>query len=73
MTATDTFEITADVDDELATAAAGRFEPCAEHRGTHADGPCADCGWLAADHTAGLAEVIVVTRRIALTPLRRAS
>lgn len=72
MTTTDTFEITVDADDQAAMAA-GRFEACAEHRGADADAPCADCGWLAADHTAGLAEVIVVTRRFAATPLRRAS
>jgi len=50
----------------------GWFEPCTEHRGADADAPCAECGWLATDHTAGLADVITVTRRVAV-PLRRAS
>ena len=33
----------------------GSFEPCVEHRGPAVDGPCDDCGWLVAEHTAGLA------------------
>ena len=48
----------------------GWFEPCLEHRGPGSDGPCDDCGWLAVEHTAGLAVVIEVTAR---PPLRRAS
>jgi hypothetical protein len=50
----------------------GWFEPCGEHRGPDADAPCAHCGWLAVDHTAGLAVVIEVGR-VAAAPLRRAS
>ena len=48
------------------------FEACVEHRGPATDGPCDDCGWLAADHTAGLAVVIEVGRTSAVA-LRRAS
>ncbi len=50
----------------------GTFEACVEHRGPDADRPCAECGWLVADHTAGLAVVIEVGR-IATPALRRAS
>jgi hypothetical protein len=53
-------------------AVTGWFEACGEHRGPGGDGPCEHCGWLAADHTAGLAVVIAVTR-VAPAPLRRAS
>jgi hypothetical protein len=76
MTMTDTYgteTLEGDAPDELVATAAGWFEACAEHRGGDADGPCTDCGWLATDHTSGLAEVIVVTRRAVATPLRRAS
>jgi hypothetical protein len=52
--------------------AEGTFEACVEHRGPDADGPCSDCGWLVADHTAGLAVVIEVGR-VAAPALRRAS
>ena len=48
------------------------FEACVEHRGAATDGPCDDCGWLAADHNAGLAVVIEVGRTSAVA-LRRAS
>jgi hypothetical protein len=41
--------------------AAGRWEPCADFTGTHADSPvCAGCGWLDQDHV----------RRAAVRPLR---
>ena len=70
MTTTDSHEI---LDPDGPTAAAGWFEACVAHRGADADGPCAACGWLAADHTAGLAEVIVVARPTVQPPLRRAS
>ena len=50
----------------------GTFEACVEHRGPDADGPCGECGWLSADHTAGLAVVIEVAR-IPAPALRRAS
>jgi hypothetical protein len=52
--------------------ATGWFEACAEHRGPDLDGPCRGCGWLASDHTAGLARVIAVVRPRP-APLRRAS
>lgn len=68
MTAIDTYGI-----HDTDACAAGRFEACGEHRGPDTDGPCTDCGWLAAEHTAGLAEVIVVRRRPVAAPLRRAS
>lgn len=57
-------------------AAAGRFEPCASHRGADADGPCTGCGWLASEHTTvatGLAVVIEVATAAPALPLRRAS
>lgn len=57
--------------DEL-DVAVGRFEACVEHRGPDLDARCAACGWPAADHTAGLAEVVEV-RRTVVTTLRRAS
>ena len=43
--------------------AVARFAACAEHVGANTNGPCDDCGWLAADHTAGLATVIAVVHR----------
>lgn len=61
------------VADDVADVVDGWFEPCAEHRGPTADGPCAGCGWLAADHTAGLAVVIEVVPVTTARPLRRAS
>jgi len=70
MTTTDTF---GNHEADQLAAAVGRFEACVDHRGPEADGPCAECGWLAADHTAGLAEVIEVTRAAVAPALRRAS
>ena len=55
------------------TFADGWFEACVEHRGADADAPCAHCGWLPVDHTAGLAEVIAVGRPTVSPRLRRAS
>jgi len=55
------------------TFAAGWFEACVTHDGADVDAPCATCGWLAADHTAGLAPVIAVVPVTAPVPLRRAS
>jgi hypothetical protein len=49
------------------------FEACTEHRAPDADAPCTRCGWLAADHTAGLAEVIAVGGPALAGALRRAS
>ena len=63
----DMTEITSEITSEI------WFEACTEHRGEAVDGPCAVCGWLAADHTAGLAEVITVARTALDRPLRRAS
>lgn len=50
----------------------GTFEACVEHRGPDADAPCTECGWLVADHTAGLAVVIEVGQ-VTAPALRRAS
>lgn len=68
MTSTETRE-TEETDETLAR---GWFEACPEHRAPDADGPCTRCGWLAVDHTAGLAAVITVGRPV-VAPLRRAS
>lgn len=59
---------------ETTDVAHGWFEPCVEFRGSTHDDPCDDCGWLGAEHTAGLAVVIEVTPvTTARPPLRRAS
>jgi len=61
-------------DSEPHGVAHGWFESCVEHRGATHDDPCDDCGWLAAEHTAGLAVVIeVIPVTTARPPLRRAS
>ncbi|MFA5883641.1 MAG: hypothetical protein WDA60_07310 [Acidimicrobiia bacterium] len=77
MHATDEIDQIDDHDDDHAPAwfegwFEGWFEACVEHRGPVADGPCEHCGWLASDHTAGLAVVIEVGR-VTAAPLRRAS
>jgi hypothetical protein len=50
-----------------------RYEPCAQHAGATDDEPCARCGWLAVEHTAGLAVVIEVAPITTAHALRRAS
>jgi len=62
---------TGDTDDTGERHAVAWFEACVEHLGDD-DGPCARCGWLDVDHTAGLAVVIEVGR-LSPAPLRRAS
>jgi hypothetical protein len=74
MTATTTIEIDDTDTDIIDTDIVDVwFEACTEHRGDLADGPCTQCGWLAGDHTAGLAEAVSGPWTSPARPLRRAS
>jgi hypothetical protein len=52
--------------------ATGRFEPCVAFDGD-ADGICASCGWLVAEHEHEHAAEVVTLRQVVAPAMRRAS